>query len=801
MFLIIALVPTLMVVFFAFDNFKHALETSEIRHLQDVLSFKNELLNAYFDRLKTHVIIAHERYFIRRDIHLLTEEPNSSKAQSSKKIIDEQMKSTQSALNKLYLSDILIVSLEGKVLYAIRAKHHFAEMSKNNEIQQQAFEEGKKGIYFSDVYFDEFYDKRYEMMLTAPIYDFNNIVAGVLVFEVDMQGAYDIVQQSTAMGKTGESFVAKKIGDEFVYLSPLKLEPNVVLNKKFRISGDLAIPMQRAVQGKTGAGVETDYRGEKVIAAWTYLPELDWGMVAKIDTSEAFETVAFVRNLILIIIFAVLGITGLLVIYIANIISKPIKKLLKGVEIVGTGNLDYKVANKQKDEIGRLSRAFDMMTTYLKETTASRNELNNEIIERKKKEEELQKVNRTLRALTDSNQAMMHAEEEESFLQQICWIVTKDCGYSMVTINYAMNDKEKSVQTVAYAGFQKDYVENLKLSWADDEYGQGPTGIAIRTRKAVVSNDILKDPYYTPWRELALRSGFLSAMAIPLIVGDKTLGTMNVYSNMRESFSDDEVMLFSELGNDLAAGITVIRARRELEINHEELKRLNQELARSNQELEHFANIISHDLREPLRGVSGFAELLQIKNKGNLDDKSAGFLNLIVASAKNMQNMIKGLIEYSRVQSRGQSFTRIDTNKVLKSAIDNLTTSITESKAEITNDNLPLVNADESQLIRLFQNLIHNAIKFRSEKNPKIHIGCKRGENEWLFWISDNGIGMSRDFQKRAFTIFQREHKKERPGDGVGLAVCRKIAERHNGKIWFESEEKKGSTFYFTIHD
>lgn len=231
-----------------------------------------------------------------------------------------------------------------------------------------------------------------------------------------------------------------------------------------------------------------------------------------------------------------------------------------------------------------------------------------------------------------------------------------------------------------------------------------------------------------------------------------------------------------------------------------ELRELAEELKRSNTELEEFADIVSHDLREPLRAITGFVELLQMKYKQQLDEQANDYIQYAINGGKTMKNMILGLLEYSRIQSRGNEFSDVDVNKALKDAIDGLQLSIAESGAEIANDELPKVRADESQLTQLLQNMIQNAIKFRSRRKPKIHIGCKREKKEWVFSVSDNGIGIEQDFQKHMFTIFQRQHRGGKyEGDGVGLAVCKRIVERHRGKIWVESEEGKGSTFYFTL--
>lgn len=224
------------------------------------------------------------------------------------------------------------------------------------------------------------------------------------------------------------------------------------------------------------------------------------------------------------------------------------------------------------------------------------------------------------------------------------------------------------------------------------------------------------------------------------------------------------------------------------------------ELHRSNSELEQFAYVASHDLREPLRAISGFAGLLEQRYKDKLDEKGKGYIDYITKGVVRMDGLLSSLLEYSRVDTRGQLAVETDAQEALKAAVANLQRIIKESNAVISNDILPMVKADRTQLAQLFQNLIHNAIKFRNNHKPEIHIGSKDDNGKHLFWVKDNGIGIRQESYERIFKIFQRLHTQEEyPGHGIGLSICKKIVERHGGEIWVESEKDKGSTFYFTI--
>jgi PAS domain S-box-containing protein len=232
----------------------------------------------------------------------------------------------------------------------------------------------------------------------------------------------------------------------------------------------------------------------------------------------------------------------------------------------------------------------------------------------------------------------------------------------------------------------------------------------------------------------------------------------------------------------------------------EKMQHMLTDLERSNSELEQFANIASHDLQEPLRMVSSYTQLLALRYEGQLDEKAKKYIDYAVDGAIRMQRIINDLLDYSRVGRRGNPIETTDMNSVMGAAISNLDVMIRESQAVITNEDFPAVNADASQLVQLFQNLLANAIKFRGEDIPRIHVSVRDDEREWVFSVRDNGIGIDPHHADRVFVIFQRLHTREEyPGTGIGLAVCKRIVERHKGRIWFESEPGKGSTFSFTI--
>jgi PAS domain S-box-containing protein len=224
------------------------------------------------------------------------------------------------------------------------------------------------------------------------------------------------------------------------------------------------------------------------------------------------------------------------------------------------------------------------------------------------------------------------------------------------------------------------------------------------------------------------------------------------------------------------------------------------ELERSNRDLEQFAYVASHDLQEPLRAVGGYVKLLQHRFPDKLDAKAQGYIAGAFEGATRMERLITDLLAYSRVGTHGGNFVPTDLDAVLNQALGNLQVGLESSRAKITRDPLPTLAVDATQMMQLFQNLVGNALKFHGESPPSIHVGAQRQDGRWLISVRDNGIGIEPQYFGKIFQVFQRLHtRKDYPGTGIGLAICKKIVERHGGTIWVESQPGQGSTFNFTI--
>jgi signal transduction histidine kinase len=233
--------------------------------------------------------------------------------------------------------------------------------------------------------------------------------------------------------------------------------------------------------------------------------------------------------------------------------------------------------------------------------------------------------------------------------------------------------------------------------------------------------------------------------------------------------------------------------------SEEMLKAKTLDLERSNQELEQFAYVASHDLQEPLRMINSYVQLLANRYKDKLDSDANEFIHYAVDGSNRMRNLINSLLEFSRV-NRIKPFGWMDTDKVVEEVLIDLSAQIRENTATIEYAGLPEIFGDQVLIGQLFQNLIGNAIKFRGEAQPEITVSCQERKDDYLFAVKDNGIGIKKEYSEKIFVIFRRLHGMERyPGTGIGLSICKKIVERHGGKIWVDSDPGKGATFYFTV--
>jgi signal transduction histidine kinase/PAS domain-containing protein len=435
-----------------------------------------------------------------------------------------------------------------------------------------------------------------------------------------------------------------------------------------------------------------------------------------------------------------------------------------------------------------------------------------DITEMERTADELRRLNRTLRALTNANQALLYATNELDYLNEACRIIVEDCGHAMVWVGYAENDQAKNVRPVASAGFEEGYLETLKLTWADSERGRGPTGMAIRTGQVSVCRNMLTDPRFAPWREQALRRGYRSSIVFPMLSEGRAFGALTIYSREPDPFSEAEVNLLTELTNDLTYGVNVLRLqaeRKRTEAERDELLQREQ-AARAEAEAavrirDHFITLASHELKTPLTSLMGYAELLMRRvQAAGLSEQDARMVQTIFRQTSRLEKMISALLDISRIE-RGQLGLEpepVDLAALIASTLEEIEPSLRRHTFEFIHpDEKVIVNADRARLEQVLENLVQNAIKYSPSGGP-VSVRLTQAGGAARITVRDEGIGIPAAAMPHLFTRFYRAENADANhigGLGVGLSIARDIIRRHGGDITVTSREGIGSEFTVSL--
>ncbi len=410
------------------------------------------------------------------------------------------------------------------------------------------------------------------------------------------------------------------------------------------------------------------------------------------------------------------------------------------------------------------------------------------VTERKKAEEALRRSNGRINLLAETASELLKSDSPLTIINSLCQRVLAflDC---QAFFNFLVDENKGRLHLNACGGISEE--DARKIEWLD--YGMAVCGCVARDGCRIVVEDIAASQ--DPRVDLVKGFGMAAYACHPLMVGKRLLGTLSFGTRTRAHFEEEELSLMMAVTDQVAIAIESQRAE-------EALRLAAEDLARSNRDLEQFAYVASHDLQEPLRAVSGYTQLLQNRYPDQLDEKGRQYIAGAADGAIRMQTLIHDLLAFSRVSTQGKSFEPTDLNVVLTKALENLAVTLREASPKVTSGLLPTVRVDPTQIAQLFQNLIGNAIKFRNNRPLEIDISARRETAQWVLSVRDNGIGIEPQYFERIFQIFQRLHTRlAYPGTGIGLAVCKRIVERHGGKIWVESQPGAGSTFHFTISD
>ncbi|WP_336360150.1 PAS domain S-box protein [Haladaptatus sp. ZSTT2] len=411
-----------------------------------------------------------------------------------------------------------------------------------------------------------------------------------------------------------------------------------------------------------------------------------------------------------------------------------------------------------------------------------------DVSDRVARERTLKSYARQQRAVSELGQLALENPELDDLFTHAAQLVADvlDADYCKVL---ELDAAAECLQVRHGVGWRDGVVGSVSVSSVEPE---SQASYTLLSGEPVVVTDLPNDTRFSG-PHLLTSHGVTSGVSSIIGSIESPWGILGVHDTAQRSFTEEDVSFVQSVANILAEAIERHRYQDELEALIEELKE-------SNERLEQFAYIASHDLQEPLRMVSNYLQLIERRYSGALDEDGREFIEFAVDGAERMRTMINDLLRYSRVDTETEPFEPTDSEAVVERVLSNLQMQIEQTGIEVAVESLPTVIADRNQLEQVFQNLLSNAIKYRSDEAPRVEIDVTERETDWLFAISDNGIGIAADRQDRIFEVFRRLHSREEyPGTGIGLALCRKIVERHDGRIWVESTPGEGSTFYFTL--
>jgi PAS domain S-box-containing protein len=649
--------------------------------------------------------------------------------------------------------------------------------------------------------------------ILVPIFDRSdtNHPLGVLVLRINPAVLlFPYIRQWPVPSETAETLLLRREGNEAVFLNELRFQTNTTLNLRISLENTNVIAVKAAL-GQEGIVEGMDYRGKSVIADMRAVPDSPWFVVARMDKAEVFVPLRERLRLTILLAGLLLISTGLgmcalwrhqrvqfyrekyeveadrakLSAIVESSDDAIIGKSLDGTITSWNAGAKHIYGYSAAEAIGK-SITIIVPPGHLNELP--------QFIEKIKRGE-----------------AVEHYETErmrkngERIQMSLTWSPIKDTDGAIVGISAIGRDitKRKRIEDALHAS-EVSYRRLFEATIDGILILDAGTGMIVDvnpfliemlgfSREAILGKKVWELGFF---KDIAANQDNFAELQQKEYIRyeDRPLETADGRQIEVEFVSNVYLVNHHKV---IQCNIRNITARR---LAEEKLQRTLADLERSNKELEQFAYVASHDLQEPLRMVSSYTQLLAKRFEGQLDEKTQKHVHYVVDGAVRMQTLINDLLAYSRVGTRGQPLEPTDSHAALGEAMRNLAAMIEETRAIIANDDLPMVRADTSQLGMVFQNLLANAIKFRREDLPRIHVSARDRGREWVFAVRDNGIGIEPQHAERVFVLFQRLHTQaEYPGTGIGLAVCRRIVERHGGKIWFESEPGKGSTFFFTV--
>lgn len=852
------ILPVAFVSYMVFYNSKTVIEKEIFSRLNSTIDHEVESIEIFSSERKSDLDVLGRLDIYRTILPSLDkfcEDRSNPSYIEAKKKIDRHLTVFQSAYQYV---DIMLTNIDGKIIYVFTPQHG-SELC--TFVPGDILQKARIGSYIGDVHKTTDNEHPYTLYLVGPIYGEGDKVIGLVHLEVDMALVYKFIQRDSGLGKSEEAILVKKKPDnKIAFISPLKSEPVATLEKAIDIGGKEALPAQQAVS-ESGSGMTIDYRGKEVLAAWRSIPSMGWGIVTKIDKGEAFLSIERLKSLLLIVILLTILSIMFAAFAVVKSISDPIRELRKGIEIIGNGNLDYKVGIDTKDEVGELSLAFDRMTGDLSKTTTSIENLNKEIAERKKIEHELRRLTAIVEFSEDAiigknldgtifswnkgAERIFGYKAQEMIGRNVSILATPELKNEITEILEKIKRKEvvEHFETVRVAKDARKIAVSLTVSAIVDNSGRviGASSISRdvtrhkqaeeqiaqalkeweRTFNSISDLIFIQDNNFTITK---VNNACCKALKLKPeeIIGRKCyevfhkLGhpwpdcpgsKMQADHDSHEGEVDDPhigvplLVTVSPIFNAKGEFIGSVHIARDIS----ERKRVEKALREIIDMKTDFTSTVSHELRTPLAAIKEGISIVLDGTSGAISKDQKEFLDIAKRNVDRLARIINDILDFQKLESGKMVFAMQpnDINEVAKEAGENMR-GVIENKGLVLalelGQELPKIQFDRDKIIQVLTNLINNAVKFTETGSIKIQ--TIKADNFIKVLVNDTGIGIKESDIPLLFERFKQLDSgmtRKPGGTGLGLSICKDIVEKHNGKIWVESAVGKGSIFGFTL--